>query len=202
MKSGDGEQQRSSVEEVESGEDGMGHDPADVVEDQPDGSSRAEGEGEAEQPVGGGGGSAELEELRERYLRLAAEYDNYRKRTDRERSESRERAQAQFAERLLDPIDDLQRVAQFSADATSVDALLEGVRMVERKMTRLLEGIGVEMIDARGSRFDPEVHEAVMMTPTDDPAEDDTVAEVFQAGYRLRGVLLRPARVQVRKHGG
>jgi molecular chaperone GrpE len=202
MKSGDGEQRRSSVEENELEGDPTDQAAADVVEDQPDGSA-AQQEGTAEDVQREeAGANGELEAMRERYLRLAAEYDNFRKRTDRERSESRERAQAQVAERLLDPIDDLKRVAQFSSEAASVDSLLEGVRMVERKMMRVLEGLGVEEVDPRGDRFDPEVHEAVMMTPTDDPEEDDTVAEVFQAGYRMRGVLLRPARVQVKKHGG
>lgn len=144
---------------------------------------------------------AELEAMRDRYLRLAAEYDNFRKRTDRERAESRDRAQAQIVEKLLEPLDDLKRVADFSAETTSAEALLEGVQLVERKLLRALEAAGLETVDARGQRFDPEVHEALMMTPTEKAEEDETVGEVFQAGYRFRGVLLRPARVQVRQHG-
>lgn len=149
----------------------------------------------------GSGGGRELEEMRDRYLRLAAEYDNYRKRTDRERTEGRDRAQAQVVERLLEPLDDLQRVAQFSAEGTTVEALLEGVRMVERKLARVLESLGLEPMDAKGKRFDPEEHEALMTAPAEDEAEEDTVGEVFQTGYRFRGSLIRPARVQVRKHG-
>ncbi|MEX2581759.1 MAG: nucleotide exchange factor GrpE [Gemmatimonadota bacterium] len=144
----------------------------------------------------------EVEALRDRYLRLAAEFDNFRKRTDRERLEGRDRSQAQLVEKLLEPLDDLQRVAQFAPESTTVDALLEGVRMVERKLVRALEGAGLEPLDAHGKRFDPEVHEALMMTPTEKPDEDETVGEVFQSGYRFRGSLLRPARVQVRQHGG
>jgi molecular chaperone GrpE len=100
---------------------------------------------------------------------------------------------------LLEPLDDLQRVAKFSADATTVEALLEGVQMVERKLVRLLESAGLEALDARGQPFDPELHDALMMTPTTEVQEDDTVGEVFQPGYRFRGALLRPARVQVRR---
>jgi molecular chaperone GrpE len=144
----------------------------------------------------------ELEGMRDRFLRLAAEYDNFRKRTDRERSESRDRAQAQLVERLLEPLDDLQRVAQYSAEGTTVDTLLEGVRMVERKLLRVLESAGLETVEARGEQFDPSVHEALMMSPADTPDEDNTVGEVFQSGYRFRGSLLRPARVQVKKHEG
>jgi molecular chaperone GrpE len=145
---------------------------------------------------------SELDAMRDRYLRLAAEYDNFRKRTERERAESRDRAQGQIVERLLEPLDDLQRVAQFSAEGTSVEALLEGVRMVERKMLRALEAAGLESLNARGQPFNPELHDALMTTATESPEEDDTVGEVFQPGYRFRGLLLRPARVQVRKHGG
>ena len=145
------------------------------------------------------GGSAEADELRDRYLRLAAEYDNYRKRTDRERMETRDRSQAQIVERLLEPLDDLQRVAHFQPETTTVDALLEGVQMVERKLLRALEAAGLELLDAKGQPFDPSLHEALMTATTEEEAEDETVGEVFQPGYRFRGTLLRPARVQVLK---
>ncbi|MQA90054.1 MAG: nucleotide exchange factor GrpE [Gemmatimonas sp.] len=158
---------------------------------------------EAEATEGDGGPklSEELEALRDRYLRLAAEYDNYRKRTERERIEGRDRAQAQLVETLLEPLDDLQRVAGFKAESTTLESLLEGVRMVERKLVRALEAAGLESLEAQGERFDPELHEALMMTPTEKAEEDETVGEVFQNGYRFRGNLLRPARVQVRQHG-
>lgn len=146
--------------------------------------------------------AAEFEAFRDRHLRLAAEYDNYRKRTERERAESWTRAQAQLTERLLDPVDDLQRVANFDAAATSADSLLEGVQLVERKMLRVLEAAGLEIIDAEDQPFDPAIHEALVTTPTETREEDDTVAEVFQKGYRFNGVLLRPARVRVRKYAG
>ena len=145
---------------------------------------------------------AELDNMRDRYLRLAAEYDNFRKRTDRERTEGRHRAQGEIVEKMLEPLDDLQRFTQMGAENTSVDGLLEGLRMVERKFFRALEASGLEVLDARGQPFNPELHEALVTTTTDSPEEDDTVGEVFQSGYRFRGMLLRPARVQVRKHDG
>jgi len=194
MKSSNGDQDRSTTE-------------ADAYE------SADTAEGQTGESVDRGDGSRteveetdldvreEMQVMRDQYLRLLAEFDNYRKRTDRERTESRDRAQAQLVERLLDPLDDLQRVARFGAEATTVDALLEGVRMVERKVLRILEGFGLESVEARGARFDPEVHEAIMTAHTDVPEEDETVGEVFQPGYRLRGTLLRPARVQVKKNG-
>jgi molecular chaperone GrpE len=146
--------------------------------------------------------SSEVDAQRDRYLRLAAEYDNYRKRTERERTESWVRAQSQLVERLLDPLDDLQRVAHFSAENTTVESLLEGVQLVERKLLRMLEGAGLEMVDPTGERFDPALHEALMTAPAEDREEDDVVGEVFQKGYQFKGVLLRPARVQVKKYEG
>jgi len=145
---------------------------------------------------------AELEELRDRYLRLAAEFDNYRKRTEKERAEHAVRAQGKLVSSLLEVIDDLERVADFTPETTTVAALLEGVQMVERKLLRALEAAGLERLEPRGARFDPEHHEALMTADTEHPHEDDTVGEVFQKGYRFQGHLLRPARVQVRKHSG
>src|SRR5690606_11584163 len=100
--------------------------------------------GEAGRDVGAAGGEeargaevrSEADEMRDRYLRLAAEFDNYRKRTERERTEQTARAQGKLVQSLLDAIDDLERVADFTAETTTVAALLEGVQMVERKLLR------------------------------------------------------------------
>lgn len=147
-------------------------------------------------------GGEEQQALQERFLRLAAEYDNFRKRTERERTESWIRAQAELVRKLIEPLDDLQRVADYTVEGTAIETLLEGVQMVERKLLRALEGAGMEVIDASGQPFDPTLHEALMTAPASDPEEDDSVGEVFQKGYGFKGVLLRPARVQVRKYEG
>ena len=152
--------------------------------------------------AGGDAAQAELQTLRDRFMRLAAEYDNYRKRTEKERGESWGRAQAQLVQQILEPLDDLQRVAHFNTDTATVKSLLDGVQMVERKLLRLLEAAGLEVLDASGQPFDPAVHEAIMAAPADSHEEDESVGEVFQKGYRFKGDLLRPARVQVRKYGG
>ena len=143
----------------------------------------------------------ELQALKERHLRLAAEFDNYRKRVERERGESFVRAQAQLAERLLEPLDDLQRIADFDPTTTSPTALHEGAEMVEKKFLRALEAAGLEEIDAAGKDFDPTQHEALTTAPAESEEEDDTVAQVYRKGYRFKGVLLRPAQVVVKKHG-
>jgi molecular chaperone GrpE len=141
----------------------------------------------------------ELNAARDRHLRLAAEFDNYRKRVARDQQENVARAQSQLLNRLVEVLDDLERVTQHSEKAT-VESLLHGVELVERKLRQTLESAGLERIVAEDAVFDPSIMEALMTVPTDNPEEDNHVADVFQPGYRYQGVLLRPARVRVKKH--
>lgn len=145
----------------------------------------------------------ELQTLNDRHLRLAAEFQNYRRRAENEMAGARDRAQAELLRRFLDVLDDLQRVSGLDPadEAVSVESIVEGVDLVERKFLRTLEDTGVEVIDPAGEVFDPESMEAVMRVPADDPGDDDRVQQVFQKGYRLSGHLVRPARVSVLKHG-
>ncbi|HEU4560199.1 MAG TPA: nucleotide exchange factor GrpE [Longimicrobium sp.] len=180
----------------------------DVVDTAPQAETAVDEQPQEQQPAaqqqetgGGGDASAELQQVRERHLRLAAEFDNYRKRVERERGESWVRAQAELAQRLLEPLDDLQRIADFDPATTNAQALHEGAEMVEKKFFRALESAGLEVIDAAGKPFDPTQHEALTMVPAENEDEDDTVAQVYRKGYRFKGVLLRPAQVVVKKHG-
>jgi molecular chaperone GrpE len=144
------------------------------------------------------GAAAELAELNDKYLRLAAEFDNYRKRTGRERLELRTRAQADLIAQLIDALDDLGRVAHLDAATAKPRDVIAGVELAERKMLRQLEAAGLERISAVDVPFDPNQHEAVAQAPAETPEQDHTVAAVFQVGYRFGGQLLRAARVQVR----
>lgn len=141
----------------------------------------------------------ELETLNDQHLRLAAEFNNYRRRNERERSALATRLQADLVASLLDVLDDLQRVADSGADVRA-DSVLEGVRLVEKKFASVLEAAGLEPIEAEGEPFDPEVMEALMSVPTQDPDKDHRVADVFQRGYRFRDAMVRPARVRVWQH--
>jgi molecular chaperone GrpE len=143
----------------------------------------------------------ELEQLNDRHLRLAAEFDNYRKRIERDRQTLVARLQVDLVSSLLDVIDDLERVADVGSGA-SAEAVAEGVRLVEKKFLTILAAAGLEPVDADGEVFDPAIMEAVATVPTDDPAEEDVVADVFQRGYRVGDILVRPARVRVRKYQG
>lgn len=140
---------------------------------------------------------AEAEELRDRHLRLAAEFDNYRKRTARERSDLSARAQASLVGTVLEALDDLGRVAHLDPDRTGAQDVIAGVELVERKLMRQLESAGLVRVGTPGEPFDPNNHEAVGTEPAPSPAEDGVLAAVLQPGYRFGRTLLRPARVRV-----
>lgn len=143
----------------------------------------------------------ELDELRNRHLRLAAEFENYRKRTRRELGDARERGQAELAGRLLDALDDLDRLVEtLDEEGASEETLAEGVEMVRRKLWKELSEAGLTRIEAEGRRFDPEVHDGLLTSPTDDPDEDQRVSRVLIQGYAFGDRVLRPARVEVKKY--
>lgn len=145
---------------------------------------------------------AEFDALNDRHLRLAAEFTNFRRRAEQEQMGAWSRGQAELVKKLLDVLDDLQRVAALDPadEATTVEQVVEGIDLVERKFVTSLQNAGVQMIDpAPGAAFDPARMEAMMRVPAGDAAQDDTVAQVFAKGYDLDGTLIRPARVSVFK---
>lgn len=144
----------------------------------------------------------QMAEQQDKYLRLAAEYDNYRKRTARERSEQTSRAQGDLVRLLLDPLDDLARFAHVDPATTDAYTVVQGVDMVERKLLKTLSAAGLEIVDPVNQTFDPTVHEAVATEPALSPEDDHVVARVFQVGYLFNGQLLRPARVVVKQWNG
>jgi molecular chaperone GrpE len=139
----------------------------------------------------------ELSEARDRQLRLSAEFDNFRKRVAREREELTHRSQAALTVKLLDVLDDLDRVVAGGVPAASGDVLHQALVLIDRKLRKELEAAGLERIDPVGQTFDPSLHEAVSVLPPPGPAADHTVSATFQAGFRFKGALIRPARVQV-----
>ena len=143
-----------------------------------------------------------LAEQHDKYLRLAAEYDNYRKRSVRERQEASLRGQADMLRGLLDALDDLTRFAHVDPGTTDTKTVVDGVAMVERKMLKALTGIGLEIINPVDQTFDPSHMEAVATEPALSPEDDHVVAKVYQQGYRFNGQLLRPARVVVKQWNG
>ncbi len=160
----------------------------------------AAGAGDGSENVELEGLQREISDVNDRHLRLMAEFDNYRKRVERERAEGRIRAQAELVGRLLDALDDLHRLVDVDADSTSVDALLQGAQMVDKKLRQTLEAAGLRAVEPEGELFDPVTMEALMTVPAEHPEEDEVVADVFQKGYRYNDLLIRPARVRVKKY--
>ncbi|MCU0625447.1 MAG: nucleotide exchange factor GrpE [Gemmatimonadaceae bacterium] len=139
----------------------------------------------------------QLAQANDKYLRLAAEYDNYRRRTIKERGEERARAQAELAKLLLDPLDDLNRFAAVDVTSTTVPMMVEGAALVARKVFKELSAGGLQVIEPTGQPFDPALHEAVSTQPAPSAEQDETVGVTYQVGYSYNGQLLRPARVVV-----
>jgi molecular chaperone GrpE len=142
----------------------------------------------------------DLTSERDKLLRLAAEFDNYRKRMMRERLEAEARGKAELVKEILEPMDDIARFAHVDPAVTDSTTLVEGVAMVERKLEKTLRSAGLEVVNPVGEPFDPTKHEAVGTESAASPEEDHTIGRVYQVGYTFRGQLLRPARVVVRQY--
>jgi molecular chaperone GrpE len=146
---------------------------------------------------------ADAEAKRDEYLDLAkrtkADFENFRKRMTAEVQAAAVRAKAQLASEVVPVLDDLERALQAAGldpEGDSEDGLAHGVILVFRGLRETLERNGIEAVDPKGERFDPNVHEALSTVPADG-AESGVVVEVMQKGYRFDGHLIRPARVVV-----
>jgi molecular chaperone GrpE len=149
-----------------------------------------------------GQGTDDLATERDKYLRLAAEYDNYRKRSAKERQDAGARAQADLVRQLVEALDDVARFAHVDPGTTDAATVVQGVDMVEKKLMKALGGAGLEIINPLGETFDPTLHEAVATEPTSAREDDHVVSRVYQPGYVFRSQLLRPARVVVKQWNG
>ncbi|MCL2883461.1 MAG: nucleotide exchange factor GrpE, partial [Coriobacteriia bacterium] len=142
---------------------------------------------------------AELAEAEDRYVRLQADWDNYRKRTEAERKLERERAAAHLIERMLPVLDDLERAVEHSENC-SVEQLTSGINAVICKFQEVLEREGVKVIDPLGEPFDLNLHNAVARIE-DASLPDESVKAVYQKGYEMAGRVLRTAMVAVSTGG-
>ncbi|MEK0431117.1 MAG: GrpE protein [Gemmatimonadota bacterium] len=145
---------------------------------------------------------AQLAEQKDKYVRLYAEFDNFRRRAAKERQEAEHRGMQHLLRGLLDTIDDIARFAHVDPTATDAKTLVEGVALVERNLLKSLAGHGLEVVNPVGVRFDPALHEAITTAPAASAEQDGCVAQVYQVGYVLAGVMLRPARVVVHQWNG
>jgi molecular chaperone GrpE len=135
----------------------------------------------------------EKADLQDRLLRRQAEFDNFRRRADREKSEIIEYANSESVGAIVPILDDFERALK-AGNADSEYA--RGMELIYQRLADALKKLGLEPISAKGQKFDPHVHHAVDKVETDD-AEEDTILDEYQRGYNFRGRLLRPAMVKV-----
>ena len=138
----------------------------------------------------------ERDGLHDRMLRQAAEFDNYRKRVERDRKDSAQMAALDFVQELLPVVDDFERALQ--SEAPGAESYRQGLEIIYRALMDMLRKRGVTPIDAVGTAFDPQVHQAVAYEEAPD-RRDGEVMEQFTRGYRLGDKLVRPAMVKVAK---
>jgi molecular chaperone GrpE len=144
---------------------------------------------------------AENAELKDRLARRQADFENYRKRVERERTETYNRVVADIAAKLLPVVDNLKRALDAEASVKAAESdefrhFLSGVDLISKQLNGVLDSLGVKPVAAVGEQFNPHIHEAVVTEPTDDYAPD-TVMQELVAGYRLGDKLIRPALVKV-----
>ncbi len=143
---------------------------------------------------------AEIAAMQERYLRLQAEFENFRKRQQREREELNRQAKERVLGELPGIVDNLERALQHAGAAGAApETLAQGVELVCKQLQEVLTRFGAEPIAALGSVFDPRLHEAMARVETTGNPPDGTVVEEYRRGYLLDGKVLRPALVAVAK---
>jgi molecular chaperone GrpE len=153
----------------------------------------------APSPAPAADSSAEYAELKDKHLRLAAEYDNFRRRSLKERQDLHNYANENVFKELLPIVDNLERAvthARKEEQRPDSENLLQGIELTHRSLLQILAKHGVVEIEAQGKPFDPQVHEAVRRVPSSEH-QPGTVVEVYQKGYRLKDRMLRPAMVAV-----
>ncbi|GAB2703672.1 nucleotide exchange factor GrpE [Paenibacillus thermoaerophilus] len=196
------EEQRKTEEPetVEAVQEDVREGVAEEPEQQTDSGQTAQGEAQSEtDPL-----QRELDQLRrefeenqQRYLRLQADYDNFRKRTRQEKEDFAKYASQKLMEQLLPVIDNFERaMAAASASGGDYESLAKGVEMIYRQLRQVLEQEGLTPLQTVGQPFDPELHQAVMQVESEEYGEGIVVEEV-QKGYRLKDKVIRPAMVKV-----
>ena len=133
-------------------------------------------------------------------VRLQQDFDNFRTRSRKEQAEAKDKVTAEVAASFLPVVDNCERALAHMEKDPAGAAYTEGFELLHRQLLKVLADLGVEEIAAQGETFDPHVHEAVMQIPSPD-LPDETVGAVFQKGYRLKEIVLRPAKVQVVNNG-
>lgn len=141
---------------------------------------------------------AEYEELMNRYVRLQADFNNFRKRTEKEKESSYQFATQEIIASLLPVMDNFERALKVDVKETNVENLYKGVEMVYKQLFESLQANGLEEINAVGEKFDPNYHHAVAQEESEEH-EENVVIEVFLKGYKVKDKVIRPSMVKVSK---
>ena len=141
--------------------------------------------------------SEEVEKEKKEYLFLMAEFDNFRKRTVRERADLIKSASEKVLAGLLPIVDDFERGLDATRDAENAEAVREGMQLIYNKLIKYMADNGVKAIESTGADFDTELHEAVAMVPADDTTPKGKVKDTVSKGYMLNDKVLRHAKVVV-----
>lgn len=140
----------------------------------------------------------ELLELNDKYVRLAADFENYRKRMEKEISEIIMYADREVIKKILPILDDIERAVNDVGNNKNKDSLNEGLKLIYKKFTKVLNELGVEQIKAVGETFNPDLHHAIIARE-EEGIEPNTVIEEFEKGYKLKDHVIRYAKVVVSK---
>ena len=139
----------------------------------------------------------EIEQLRDKYLRSVAEFDNYRKRTTKEKAELILNGGANAIKAILPVLDDMERAIENGAKTDDPQVLREGMELIYQKFQKALEGLGVKKIETEDADFDVDIHEAVAMVPGMGDDKKGKVIDCLQQGYKLNDKVIRHAKVAV-----
>jgi len=139
----------------------------------------------------------EHDALHDKYIRLHAEFDNFRKRTAKERMELLMSAGAEAIQSILPVLDDMDRAIAHNAEVNDIAAVKQGFTLIQQKFVNVLVAHGVKEMQAKGQAFDPELHDAISQVPAPDPKMKGMVLDVVEKGYLLNEKVLRHAKVLV-----
>lgn len=195
-------QPRDGREEREDMENGLDASADEVVEAEKNAETADSGGGETHEETAGdagaGGNDAKLAEMKERYVRLLAEYDNYRKRTARELQEIRSVATENLMLNLLPILDNLDRATEHRDKTETLDEYVKGIALIEDHLRKVLADAGLQAMKVVGEQFDPELHEAMLHMESEEHGSGVIVNDV-EKGYMLAGKIIRHPKVIVSK---
>lgn len=195
IKDGDAEEESPATEEQQCCEEKETEKETESADDRGNGSDDSRNEEPEETPLAKA--EQEIALLKDKYLRSVAEFDNYRKRTLKEKSELIINGSERAVQAVLPVVDDMERAIAGAANTDDVEVLKEGMTLIHQKFMKVLEGLGVKKIDTADADFDVDYHEAIAMIPA--PADDKKgkVLDCVQAGYMLNDKVIRHAKVAV-----